>query len=140
MVDEAWIPAIYELAKPVSSVQMAGPYFDNVDDTDFELMFRVPLPATKGNLRLHIEGVKVGVFDADPANSVKRYTVYGVAYDKNEQLFTDDQPIVNPELRIRNFPAIDASVWESVMVRVWCEVSAAHDLNISSIMIHCHYA
>lgn len=139
MVDEAWIPAVYELAKPENKVQMAGPYFDNVDDTDFELMFRVPLPATKGNLRLHIDGVRVGVFDADPANNVQKYIVYGIAYNRNEKLFNDPQPIVAPELRERRFPAAEVSSWESIMVRVWCVVSAPNDLNISSVMVHCYY-
>jgi hypothetical protein len=140
MVDEAWIPAVYELASPPHKVQMAGPYFDNVDDTDFELMFRVPLPATKGGLRLHIDGVKVGVFDADPANSVLKYAINGIAYDSMEGLFVDKEPIVDRELRTRSFPAVDASKWESVMIRVWCTVSAAKDLNLSSVLVHCYYA
>ena len=140
MIDEAWIPAVYELAVPADKVQMAGPYFDNVDDTDFQLMFRVPLPATKGGLRLHIDGVKVGVFDADPANNVQQYTIYGIAFDKNARLYNDNQPIVAREVRTMNFPAIDASSWEAIMVRVWCAVSAPHDLNISSILVHCYYA
>ncbi|MHA2058796.1 MAG: hypothetical protein ACW979_14345 [Candidatus Thorarchaeota archaeon] len=140
MVDEAWIPAVYELAIPTDKVQMAGPYFDNVDDTDFQLMFRVPLPATKGNLKLHIDGIKVGVFDADTANNVLQYWVYGIAFDTNQSLFQDTQPIIAQELRTKRFPAIDVSKWESVMVRVWCAVTAAHDLNISSILVHCYYA
>jgi hypothetical protein len=139
MADEAWIPVVYETAKPPDKVQMAGPYFDNVDDTDFELMFRLPLPGIRGGQRLHIDGIKIGVFDADPANYVSKLTVYGVAFNSNDSVFVSEEPINSPQVKSHSFPATDVSNWESIMVRVWCSVSVARDLNISSVLLHCYY-
>ena len=140
MNDEARYPCVYEMCSPPGKVQMAGPLFDNVDDTNHQMSFRLPLPARKGHLRLHVNGCQIGVLDADPANYVSQLSVNGMTYAAMNVLFESKDPVNAQQLKPYSFGAHDASNFESVCVRVWCTVSAPHDLNISSVSLHCYYA
>ncbi len=56
MNEQAWYPCVFEVPSPPGKVMMGGPLFSNVDGTPYQMMFRLPLPARKGNLRLHVSG------------------------------------------------------------------------------------
>ena len=140
MQDEAWIPCIYELAMPEGTAQMAGPVISNATDQDFQIYFRLPLPAMKGNLRLHIDGMRLGVYTADPGNHVVKFNVSGVRYDNVDVLMKVLEPVTSKMMKEHRFPAMDVSQWESVVVRAWCTVNHPVKIAISTALLHCYYA
>lgn len=139
MQDVVWMPMIFEAVKPAAKAQMAGPVIANVDDTDYELLFRLPLPAKKGDLRLHIDGMRLGVHTASPQNYVEKFNVNGISCQDVDVLVHDLNPVTGKELREMMFPEIDVSMWESLAMRVWCKVSAPVKLGLTTALLHCYY-
>ncbi len=140
MVDDAWIPCVFEVSSPQGRVHMAGPLISNIDSTDYQMMFRLPVPAIKGNMRLHIDGCRIGVFGADPANCISQLSINGMTYQAMKVMFETKEPINTKTLKSYSMPPHDASNYEAVLVRIWCSVSEASKLHISSVSLHCYYA
>ncbi|MFW9975816.1 MAG: hypothetical protein ACFFDQ_11145 [Candidatus Thorarchaeota archaeon] len=140
MVDDAWIPCIFEVSSPQGRVHMAGPLISNTDDTDYQMMFRLPIPAMKGNMRLHIDGCRVGVLGADQANYVSQLSINGMTYQAMKVMFETKEPINAQNLKSYSMTPYDASTYEAVLVRIWCSVSEANKLHLSSVLLHCYYA
>ena len=87
MIDEAWYPCVFEITETPGKMKMGGPLFNNVDGSPFQMMFRLPLPTRKGNMRLFVKGVNVGVIKADPANCVSQISVNGMTFEAMNVLF-----------------------------------------------------
>jgi hypothetical protein len=137
--DEAWIPLIYEISSPAGKAQMAGPVIANVDDTDFEILYRLPIPTLKANLRLHIDGMRIGVHTASPGNHVVKFNVSGVSYQNVDVLAQCLEPVTMKMMKTHMFSAQDVSKWESLTIRVWCSVSAPVKLGLTTAFLHCYY-
>ena len=140
MQEEAWIPLVYEISSPAGKTQMAGPVIANVDDTDFEILYRLAIPTMKGNLRLYIDGMKLGVHTADPGNYVVKFNTAGVSYQEVQMIARCLVPITTKMMKTEMFPAQDVSKWESITIRVWCSVSAPVKLGLTTAFLHCYYA
>jgi hypothetical protein len=139
MVDKTWIPCIFEVSSPPGRVHMAGPLISNTDDTDYQIMFRLPAPAMKDNMRLHIDGCRVGVLGADPANYVSQLSINGMTYQAMKVIFETKEPINAQNLKSYSISPHDASNYEAVLVRIWSSVSEANKLHLTSVSLHCYY-
>jgi len=140
MDEVAWFPLMYELSKPANKARMSGPVLVNTDHEHFEILYRLPLPAIKGNKRLHIDGVQLGVYSADPGNHVARFHVNGLSFNGTEAIAKVEEPVTGKMMKTHMFPATDVSQHESVLIRVWCSVSAPAKLALTTAMLHCYYA
>ncbi len=140
MIDEAWIPCIYEICSPPGRIQMAGPLLSNVDGTEYQMMLRLPLPASKGGLRLHVDGLQIGLLGADQANYVSQISVNGMTHLKMKVMFEAKDALNAQQLKSYSFEPHNCGGYESVLGRVWCSVSAPSKLHISSVSLHCYYA
>jgi hypothetical protein len=140
MNDEAWYPCVYEVCSPPGKVMMAGPVLSNVDGTEYQMIFRLPLPARKGNMSLHVAGCQIGLLGADPGNFVSQISVNGMTHLAMKVMFQTKEPVNAQQVKALSFPAHDASGYEGVLVRVWCNVSAPSSLHITSVSLHCYYA
>ncbi|MHA1925648.1 MAG: hypothetical protein ACW974_07010 [Candidatus Thorarchaeota archaeon] len=140
MNEQAWYPCVYEVSTPPAKVTMAGPLFSNVDDTDYQMMFRLPLPLTKGNLRLHVIGCQIGLLGANAANYVSQISVNAMPHLAMKVMFESEEALTAQQMKAYSFAPLDVSSYEAVCVRVWCTVSVPKQLHITSVSLHCYYA
>ncbi|MHA2143228.1 MAG: hypothetical protein ACXADC_06645 [Candidatus Thorarchaeota archaeon] len=140
MIDQEWYPCVYEASSPPGKVMMGGPLFSNVDGNDYQMMFRLPIPARKGNMRLHVTGCQIGLLGADPANYVSQLSVNGMTHLAMKVMFEAKEPVNAQQMKTFSMAPQDASSYEAVCVRVWCSVSEPSKLHITSVSLHCYYA
>ncbi|MFX1483469.1 MAG: hypothetical protein ACFFCP_09795, partial [Promethearchaeota archaeon] len=63
MTEIMWVPCVLEDVSIDTRFFMGGTNYTSPSDTDFQALFILPLPTMKGSMRLHVMGVKIGVFD-----------------------------------------------------------------------------
>lgn len=112
----------------------------NVDGTDVNLYFLCPKPTTEGSLDLHVGDVRIGLGDADATNFVNNLWVYGVVYNDRAILNTDPTNRTTIDSFTYPFDAVDASGYDSVIVRVQCIVANAGAINLLGVELECYYA
>ena len=139
MEDVAWYPLVYELASPPEAAKMAGPVLSNAGSGEFQVLYRLPIPAMKGNKRLHIDGVQVGLYDADPTNHIVKFNVVGVTINGVDKLLKAHQPISMKMVKNQMFTAADASKYEAIFIRIWATGTVQNKLAITAAMLHCYY-
>jgi hypothetical protein len=108
-------------------------------DQDFQALFLLPRGTTKDGLRLYIDGLKIGVYEAGPADFISRVMVYGVGYDGAEAMLDDSTPRNARGSYSISIPSFDTSRFEKVIVRLWCQSSQPKGLDISSVLLSCDY-
>ncbi|MGY5871398.1 MAG: hypothetical protein RTV72_04055 [Candidatus Thorarchaeota archaeon] len=140
MNDEAWYPCVYELSKPPANVRMSGPLITNVDESDNQIILRLPVPLRKGHLKLHVTGVQIGLYGADSANYVSQISVNGMTHLAMKVMFEAKDAINAQQLKTYTFAPHDCSGYEAVLARVWCAISAPSKLHIASVSMKCYYA
>ncbi len=139
MTDIAWVPCVLEDVSIDTRLYMGGPYYTSPSDTDFQALFLLPLPTMKGSQRLHVSGLKLGLFDANPNDYVGRIMVYGANYNTYQNLLDDSTPRNAKGTYTYPITLTDVSGHEKVVVRLFCVASAPKGLDISSVLIQCQY-
>lgn len=142
-VNGAWVPMILQGMNPTwSGNKMTNLiYTQNVDDTDFDAIWQLPLPTTKGTLKLYITQLKVNVFDADAGDYINHLYVYGRYSAGSAALVSDATNVTAPAEKIYNFAGapIDCSGSENIFAYFICIATNAGDLNFDQPLMYCYY-
>ncbi len=139
MSDEFWAPCVLEDVNIDTRLYMGGPYYTSASDADFQALFILPLPTSKGATRLHVGGIKVNIFDANPNDCVERIIVYSASWNEYKTLLDDSTVRAVKGGYTYPLGLTDVSTFEKVVVRLFCKASAPKGLDISSIQIKCQY-
>ena len=139
MEEVAWYPLVYELSDPPAGAKMAGSVLSNSGVGEFQVLFRLPIPAMKGNRRLHIDGTQLGVYSADPNNHVEKFAVDGVTINGVENLCFVQESVSMKMIKTQNFTARDASKYEAIYIRIWIRTAQPQKMAITAAMLHCYY-
>lgn len=139
---EEWVPCVFELETTPGKVASSTWTIRNVDATEANLSFVIPLPTRRGGMRLHLSGITVGVQDASPGNSVPKFHARGINYDKSTVLEPSKHltPISAATKAQHLFAPVDCSPYEVVKVVVYLECTTPHGVDISFVTAKCHYA
>ena len=142
-----WVPCIYE--NYVGQRPDGGSAaYRNVDGTDCSWVFRLPLPTLKGSLKLYVNGISVGVNDADADDYVDLTRAFGVNYSGSiiTQLYSDTTNLTSQDLWKSDDElsawgaASDCSGYESVTVILTLITTTDYELDLSTISLKCYYA
>ncbi|MFX1483470.1 MAG: hypothetical protein ACFFCP_09800, partial [Promethearchaeota archaeon] len=77
--------------------------------------------------------------DANPADYVDRVIAYAASFHGSQTLL-DDQTDRNMKGSYpTEFPPVDVSAHEKVIVRLFCVASAPKGLDVSSVLVKCYY-
>jgi hypothetical protein len=121
--------------------------YRNVDATNPSWQFCLPLPTSKGSLKLYCSGVKVSIFDADAAAYVDLIRVMGMdtttpftaVYTDTTNMTSQDEWKSDDELGAWG-AATDMSGYGQVKVFLNIVVDAAYELDINYVSVKCYYA
>jgi len=138
--DQAWYPCVFETTTGPGHVMMGGPLISNAGTQPFQMMFRLPLPVRKGNLRLHVAGCRIGLLGADPGNFVSQLSVNGMTHLAMKVMYESTEAVSAQQLKEYSMAPHDCSNYEAVLVRVWCKVNAPSKLHVTSVSLNCYYA
>jgi len=137
-----WNPMIYEKVVTGDSTlcYIAGAHFTNKDATDFDIVFSSTLPMVKGGLKLYVTGLRLSIADADATNFVTYVLFRAIDRAGDLNLVADATDRTSADDYDYEFAAVDVSAYETLRVRLYCEVGAGADLDISSVSVRGYYA
>jgi hypothetical protein len=133
----AWVPCIFHGGANYSE------NWANIISTgaNGEWGYVLPLPTTKGSLKLYVAGTQILLEDADdPGGYITQTYVYGRTYDTNTELDSDGTNKDAPGKHEDTWTAVDASSHDQVHVRLSVTSNAAGNLDVVSVKVKCYYA
>lgn len=137
--NKAWILCPYELSR-YDKTQIYAYKYCNVDGTDEEMVFAIPLPYSVGSKSLYIDSVKVGVNVADGTNYITDTKMQHVKYNGMATLWSDGTDLTTSQIKTFTFTAIDLSARERVCIQLNTVVATTLNLRISYVGVQYYYA
>ncbi len=139
MIDKAWVPCVLEDITIDAPFYVGGINYTASTDQDFQALFLLPRGTSKDGLRLFVDGLKIGIYEANPSDFIARVMVYATTFEGPEILLNDDTPRITKGSFSYSIPAFDTSKFEKVIVRIWCNTSQPKGLDVSSVLLSCYY-
>ena len=138
---EEWVPCVFELETVPGQVESSTWTIRNVSTTPVNLSYVLPLATRKGNQRLFLSGITIGVQDAGPGNTVKEFHARGITHNQGSPLEPTKYqiPISAPTRAQHIFQPIDCSQFDVVKVVVYFECTAPSGVDVSFVTAKCHY-
>ena len=135
----AWVPCPFTIESVVGKV--VGTWTQrNLDNTNVELAYTLPLPTVKGSLKLYVSGTKIELYDADATNFIDSIIVRGVTRGSGVALDTNAGNYDSPQTITDTWAAVDCSSYEAIKVQVAIDVDTASALDIGYVAVQCYYA
>ncbi len=140
----AWVPCVY-IDESSSTrkyyINAAAGTILNVDDTDTNMRWDLPLPTVKGSLKLYISGVRLSLLDADAGDYVNTTTVYGKTTTGGLTSLASDTTNYNTAATLftYTFAAADCSSYLGVMTWLAVVATNAADFDIMDVQVRCYY-
>jgi hypothetical protein len=141
----AYVPLSYNGSNVAARYTNSLGVFLNTGASDLSLDFSLPLPCTKGTLKLYLKNLKYGVQDADADDFINTVYIYGHNGNSSTQLDIDNtNTIAAADVTfagaVMPASAIDVSGYQSVTVYIVCSNTDAYDLDIANVRMECYYA
>lgn len=136
-------PCILSLESAVGKVTTNFGTFENVDGTDINLTYMIPLEPLKGTLHLHVDGLKISLTDADANNYITDIRLRGTTNADppvDSALVTGGTDYNTIDVFTTAITDTDLSSYVHYILRVDCVVDTAAALNIAGIWIKYYYA
>jgi hypothetical protein len=137
----AWVPCVYE------AVTIAGQIYVESTRTaltmgavDVNLRYLLPLPTTKGTLKLYVSDIKLILSDADANDYVTAIATFGVTDAATTLIYMDTTDRTAAGTYTSATGDTDVSSYSQVIVRVNCECTTGTDLDIGGVLVACYYA
>jgi len=137
--NRAWVPCMYQTADAATSIRGYDMRVANWNATDNWLYFYLPLPTSKGNLKLYVDAVRVGLRDADANDYVTHTGVRAIpSTGALGVIHSDDTDLNAPGEFDQTFTAYDCSAYNIIGVILGTVVSTALDLEMI-VLLRCYY-
>lgn len=102
--------------------------------------WRLPLPTTRGGLKLYVVGWEIGTQDADASNRIDDVHVYGTVYNANTGIDSYGNTITTVTRTPDTWgTAVDCSSYNIVQGRMDLIIATAANLNITYWNLLCYY-
>ncbi|MBD3408181.1 MAG: hypothetical protein GF411_18815 [Candidatus Lokiarchaeota archaeon] len=136
--NRAWVPI---LSNVVTAGHWGGGQYTMVNlGGKGNFLCVIPLPFKCGGLRLHIDALEVGVYDADPSSKINKIHLERVTgFNSREKFDVTTQAQDSPGDKIFSFNPIDLSGSKAAYVRINYVAEGKSNLEISYIRVRCYY-
>jgi hypothetical protein len=138
----AWVPCVYYGEHYEGATVANIGFIENTGTTDEIWYFLLPLPTTKGSLKLYVTGLRVDIQDADADDYVTAVYIYGMSYTGATEIDPTDYTTDRTAQGRYTYALADTdmSSYAEVMVRVSCVCTNAADLDIGAVCLLCFYS
>jgi hypothetical protein len=139
MNDEGWVPCIFELESIPGKVEASSWTIRNTEATEMKLMYVIPLPTQRGNHKLFLSAIRVGLHDADSQNHVFWVEVRGIIFNKGKVIAEAKNIWSSPQRIELDIPDSDCSIYDSVKVIVHVKCTIPSGVDLSFVTAKCYY-
>ena len=102
--------------------------------------YTVPLPTTKGDLKLYVGDVIIGINGANGTNYISSVQLGGIAYTGGTQLLFDATPLNSPGKYTASNTLEDVSTYDQIKIQLTTSVATANTLKIMYVLVEYYYA
>ena len=139
MNDECWVPCIFELESIPGKVESSSWTIRNTEATEMKIMYAIPLPTQRGNHKLFLSAIRVGLHDADSENHVSTVQARGVIFNKGTVLVDVNNVWSSPQRIEIDVPDTDCSIYDNVKIIVYLKCATPSGVDISFVSARCYY-
>ena len=138
----AWVNCVYIANNAAEAWTANTSTIANPSTTNQWLLWHLPLPTTKGTLKLHVTGVRVGIAAANATNKISEILVHGVKWDGKTYLTVSDRTTQGSSAGLKEWVManFDCSTYEVVTVDLSLALATIGAFRISSVALLCYYA
>jgi len=104
-----------------------------------KLMFAIPLPTQRGNHKLILSAIRVGLHDADGQNHISGVEARGIIFNKGTKLVEVSNVWSSPQRIEIDVPETDCSIYDTVKVIVHMKCTVPSGVDLSFVLAKCHY-
>ncbi len=137
----AWVPCSFFSGIDRTHFEFAGSgQAYNVGADALQLTYSLPLPTTRGGLKLYVSGTEIGLFDADGANYITSRFVLGIEHNASNVIDANGGNLATIAAHQDTFTAIDCSGYKEVRMNVIGVNPNAGNLDVMHCLMRCYYA
>lgn len=139
-----YVPMMFWAGTEVGKVDWING-ISNVDGTEMYVNFYLPIPVSRGGLKLYATGHRVTLCDADTGDYITASYLVGMTSAGQTNLWTDASDYGNAADGKGTYTyanaAVDLSTYNAVLIQLWCNpLTNAGDLEIAAVELKCYYA
>ena len=140
-VDNAeWVPLMYTSNSDARAIDMSASTIIPSAAGGDNWLFWLPLPTTKGSLKLYVSGSRVGLADADGDDFVDATAVFGHTHSTRTIINNDPTDYNTVDEHDDTFVAHDCSGYGIVGAELAVSIAAVADFNLAFVALRCYYA
>ena len=136
-----YYPCMLQAESVDGAIITAGSTIKNSGASDAVLQFGLPLPTTRGGLKLYVSGLKIGLQDADAGDYITDINIWKMRYDAVDAMAggADSTDYTAPAEIVNTFAAVDVSAYEQIAVLVSLFCTDASDIDLTHVKLRCYY-
>lgn len=136
-----YYPCMLQAESVDGAIITAGSTIKNSGASDAVLQFGLPLPTTRGGLKLYVSGLKIGLQDADAGDYITDINIWKMRYDAVDAMAggADSTDYTAPAEIVNTFAAVDVSAYEQIVVLVSLFCTDASDIDLTHVKLRCYY-
>jgi len=133
--NKAWVPCS---ADYIVDLFVWGTYYSSQSSTDGWISVVLPLPSTLGALSLHIDAVRLDVYDADADDYINSVRLWRYKHDGYVEDLNDGTNRTAAGQYTYTFTAADCAGY-GVGINVFCVCTTVEQLRFGPIKVRCWY-
>jgi hypothetical protein len=134
-----WMPCSFEFARRVGMVE-GNPFAAMIQNPgEGPLAYNVPLPTVRRGNKLHLSGLALGIYKAEPGSNVTKIQIRGITHNNHDELWVDATPYSGSRKVEQNFPAIDCSAYDVIKVVVYVDHKGQTPMQIAYVNVKYQY-
>ena len=138
--NSAWIPGAFDgLSTTTYQMRKVGGSYSNLGATDYALAIKCLLPTSKGDYKLHCDGIKIEVEAADATDYVDRVRLFGVDYDSFDSKLDNGSNRVTPNSYVYPVIDFDASSYTSIELLINIVATTISEIKVADVLFRCYY-
>lgn len=139
-----WKNAIYFATSKDTLMQKGTIGITNIDGTDHNIYYNVPLETSRGSYKLYISEIEMGIRDADANDYISRIRLVGIDDNSNMTEVVDQDNGGSGWTTIDEhnltFTAVDMSSYKGIVLRLGAVVTTKAELEIYYLRVKFYYA
>lgn len=134
-----WMPCVFEFGHKTGLVE-GNPFAAMLThQAEGMITYCVPLSTVRRGNKLHLSGVAVGIYKAEPGSNITRIQIRGITHSHNDELWVDNTVYTGSRKVEHNFPPIDCSGYDVIKILVYLDHKAQTPVQIAFVNAHYRY-
>jgi hypothetical protein len=133
------MPCVFEIASDKGPVTSTRWTITNSGPSSVDLTYAFPFPTRRKGRALHLDGIRIGIRDADPANRVRKIEVRGCLFSHKDMLYEQEGNWANSQRVQIDLPSLNCGQYDEIKVILFLECTQRAGVKVAFVTAKHHY-